>query len=537
ASLKNSTMRPQDGPNQQRSRRDGDGGVGLSIPPWFWAVLCVFGAWGAISPNPALTLFSLLLLPLLWALLWRGAEPPVLLFACGMQWLQAAVLIFHNNYHGTALGGGTIESRLPQASWLSLSGVFVVALGMRLALIRSQPISAQNLKDEALRLVPPRLFSAYIGCLLAASVLERFVFARPGLSQLIFGLLNLKWLPAFLLAYAVLTQRKHYGLLGVVFAIEFSTGVLGFFSGFKSVFFILLVVGLGVQRLRQRTNWGAILALIGVLFVTALVWTAVKGEYRTFLNQGTGQQQVLVSVPQRVEVLAGLVRHLTPGDFNDAFDGTLMRIAYVELFGDCIENVPSTLPYENGALWLGAVQRIFMPRIFFPNKAIVDDSERARKYTGREFAGREEGTSIGIGYMAESYVDFGPWLMFVPVLLLGVFYGLIYRLFSNRGPSRLLGLANACAILAFGAYTIETSNIKLIGMNTSSFLVLGFIYWRFGRSFMQWVTRPQPGMKGRRTSRRGGAALPSSKPDADIPEAVSGMTSPAGLLQGPSAGA
>ena len=58
-------------------------------------------------------------------------------------------------------------------------------------------------------------------------------------------------------------------------------------------------------------------------------------------------------------------------------------------------------------------------------------------YTGSRVAGTEEGTSIGIGYMAESYIDFGPIYMFVPILLLGVFYGLIYRYFIARKDFRV----------------------------------------------------------------------------------------------------
>src|SRR2546422_4229191 len=45
-----------------------------------------------------------------------------------------------------------------------------------------------------------------------------------------------------LLSYAVLTQRRHYTVLGIAVCLEFLTGLLGFFSSFKSVFFVLLVV-------------------------------------------------------------------------------------------------------------------------------------------------------------------------------------------------------------------------------------------------------------------------------------------------------
>ena len=104
-------------------------------------------------------------------------------------------------------------------------------------------------------------------------------------------------------------------------------------------------------------------------------------------------------------------------------------MSYVQYFALTMVNVPTSMPYEHGALWAGAIRHIVTPRIFFPNKAVLDDSERASLYTGMAVAGAEQGTSIGIGYMAESYVDFGPIGMFLPILFLGIFYGLMYRYF------------------------------------------------------------------------------------------------------------
>src|SRR5262249_38165568 len=156
----------------------------------------------------------------------------------------------------------------------------------------------------------------------------------------------------------------------------------------------------------------------------------------------------------------------------------------------CIVNVPENVPYEHGTLWFGAIQHAFMPRLFFPNKPTLDDSVRTQKYTGMEVAGREQGASIGIGYIAESYIDFGRYWMLAPIFLLGVFYGLIYRFFAFRQRYGLLGVAAAIAILVFGAYSIETSNIKLIGGNAMSVLVLGLFCWLLGPAFLKIVTQP-----------------------------------------------
>src|SRR5205814_3724135 len=110
------------------------------------------------------------------------------------------------------------------------------------------------------------------------------------------------------------------------------------------------------------------------------------------------------------------------------------------------------MPYENGRLWFDAVKHVFTPRAFFPGKGIIDDSARTTYYTGVLVAGLEQGTSISIGYMGESYIDFGPIGMFVPIFFLGLLYGYIYRLFAKHARYKVIGLAVATSTLLFSAY-------------------------------------------------------------------------------------
>ena len=205
------------------------------------------------------------------------------------------------------------------------------------------------------------------------------------------------------------------------------------------------------------------------------------------MNEGSGQQEVVVSVGQRIGKLSDLVSSFTWDNFNDGLDAMILRIGYVKFFALTLLNVPDSIPYEHGSLWLGALKHIVTPRLFFPAKAAISDSDRTTLYTGVQTAGEEHGTSIGIGYIAESYVDFGPGWMFTPIFLLGVFYGLIYRLFVVSSHSKLICTAIASAILVFGAYTIETSNIKILGGNVTALLVMTVLYLIFGRVFRAWL--------------------------------------------------
>jgi len=108
-------------------------------------------------------------------------------------------------------------------------------------------------------------------------------------------------------------------------------------------------------------------------------------------------------------------------------------------------------------------------------------------------AGAEAGTSIGIGYVGESYIDFGPVGMFTPIFLLGLLYGVINRFFITRTRYKLLGSAFAVSILIFSAYEIETSNIKLVGGVIAAALVSIVIYKAFAGTIMRVLQKsPMP---------------------------------------------
>ena len=456
-----------------------------ALPRWMWIVTAILMVWAGFSANPVIAPFSILLLVLFPALLWRPDEPPVLVFACAMQWLQAASVIFYANTYGLSISEFFGGPQLQTATWLSLLGVAVNALGMKVGLLRLARATPPQAPSAAKRVNLPNAFLAYIACFIIATVAERFASAVPSVAQLIYAIATLKWVAIFVLFYSLLQQRSGYGFLALAITIEVGSGVLGYFSSFKSVFFVLLVASLTSAAVRRKQLLTTA-AIAVVLLTTGIVWSAVKQDYREFLNQGTGEQQVLVSMEDRTAKLSELLGNVSWESFTNGLDSMVMRVSQVSLFAYTLMNVPDQVPHAGGALWADAVRRVFMPRVLFPDKTALDDSQRTNVYTGLSVAGVEQGTSMGIGYVAESYVDFGPVLMFLPIFLLGLFYGFIYRLFV-RAREQLLGYGIAIAILTFGAYTIETSNAKLVGGNLTVLLVLGALYLFLGRPLTEWL--------------------------------------------------
>jgi hypothetical protein len=469
--------------------RDGTGAETATFRlPWsIWAITGGLAIWSSFSANPILSPVALVLLTVCIQLVWRRGEPPVLAFACAMQWLQASAVIFYTDFYKVSVeqaGGGP---ELETATWLSLVAVLVLAVGIRLALIRCRRSQHERLTIEGGQVNIVKAFIFYLVSFGVATVANRIAFHVPGLTQIIYALIALKWTAVFLLAYSVIEQRGGYFFLGIAIMLEVWIGLLSFFSGFKSVFFILLVVALASPLALRGRRLAITIATICALFFFGVVWSAIKGEYREFLNEGTGEQEVYVSVGQRVDKLSDMITGFTWDNFLEGLDAMILRVSYVKFFALTLMNVPDSVPYERGSLWFGALKHIVTPRLFFPGKEAIRDSDRTMLYTGIRVATEEQGTSIGIGYVAESYVDFGPIGMFAPILLLGVFYGLIYRLLVIRPRDKLIWTAIASAILIFGAYTIETSNIKIVGGIVTALLVIGGGYLLFGQILRTWL--------------------------------------------------
>jgi hypothetical protein len=151
-------------------------------------------------------------------------------------------------------------------------------------------------------------------------------------------------------------------------------------------------------------------------------------------------------------------------------DQFLRRVSYVELFSVVLVNVPSHLPHSQGEIFWQAVVRPFMPRLFFPDKAIIDDTTRTNLYT-LGLAGTSEGTSISLGYVAETYIDFGEFGMFAALAAMGLIYGAAYRTLLRWRASRgLLGAAVATAVLV-NVGAIENSFTKVFGSVVVTLLV------------------------------------------------------------------
>lgn len=126
---------------------------------------------------------------------------------------------------------------------------------------------------------------------------------------------------------------------------------------------------------------------------------------------------------------------------------------------------------------------VFTPRLFYRDKEQLNTSEKATKYTGINYAGREEGTAYSLGYFADCYVDFGLWGMLIPLFLIGLLLGYTYFYFlRHSAPNYIFSYSVVCALyLRF--FALEMDSIFFIG---GLFMDL-MVYFLLSKFFFPWL--------------------------------------------------
>jgi hypothetical protein len=415
-----------------------------------------FGANVLLSALATATLLLALLL------LWRPGESPILLFIFCFQWVQFSALIFYGNWLSLGVQelnqqeGGNVE----RAIVLSQIALIFLAIGMRLG-AGNQKLHESNAAKEIAGSYPISYFFRFYLVVFGIALFSRaFAYVIPGLSQLFLAVSNMRWAFFFMLAFATFTQKdRSKSQLLAAFVLELVWGVGGYFADFKAVFIVtaLAAVTSNVRMSAKATSGLGI--LFSLLLILAVVWTAIKPEYRDYVSGGQQAQVVTVGFGDRLNKIYELVAALDEDSLSEGANGLIRRISYVGIFGAAVDYVPRVVAHEDGALWQDAIVRPFMPRLFFPDKSVIDDSIRTNMYTGLNYSGSDQGTSISIGYVGEAYVDFGEIGMMAPIVLLGLFFGQIYRRCVTSG---LFGMGLASAVL-LDSLSAETSITKLFG--------------------------------------------------------------------------
>lgn len=464
---------------------------------FFAALLVILGASGS---NLFVLSFAAVILLLGFALLWRPGESPILFWIFSYQWIQASLKAMDASFKSIDLNAlATFSGDVEFATYLSLAAIGALAFGMRWGAGPQLDYVAQSARTLALQYSMKKWFRLYVLAYCVALAATFFAWRIPGLVQPLLALAALKWAFFFMLTYVTFVHPIEDRRLWLfVFLFEFLMGFTGYFAGFTNVL-VFTLMGILAAGARFTFSRVLLLSLLGSFtLVFAILWTAVKTDYRSFISQGASAQVVETSFADSLTKLGTLLSNVNPESFELATQAFVDRISYVEFFGATLQNVPNKTPYTYGELWFDAILRPFMPRILFPSKSEINDSDLTAKYSGVEVAGASQGTSISIGYIGESYIDFGPVLMMVPILGFGWLLGRVHRwLTSSSAAGSLAGMGIASASLIV-ASRLESSITKVFGALIAALLVAWILSEFVIPRYLRWLTaglsrtRPTP---------------------------------------------
>lgn len=457
------------------------------------AAVLVAAALAPFTANPLLTLAAVLTFPVLFTLLWREGEPPILLLAVMFQWIQVTTKLFYADVIGIAVSEVPIDTLgapygthlyMDDAILLALAGLIALSAGIRLGFPRTTVLPTHWRLRSLADLPVKRLWLLYLATFAFVAGTGAAIGLIPGLRQPLLALAALKWAVVFVFAYAVFTRRTGYGYLALVMAIEIVLGISGFFSEFRINFYVVIVAFLTAQPkvTRRQALVGATLALPFLLL--AVIWSHVKVDYREYISAGTGQQVVAVPLAQRLATLPGMILEMDGAAYADGGEKLVQRLGYVDMLAMTLLRVPATVPHEGGRLSWNAITHFLKPRVFFPDKPVLSDSATATKYAGVRIHGA---TSISLGYMAELYIDFGLPYLYLGLLVMGYVFGRVYGVFLSL-PLGVPDRFGLLVVLFLPFMLFETALPKLIG----ALMISGVVAYAAARTILPamptWLT-------------------------------------------------
>jgi hypothetical protein len=438
--------------------------------------ISILGFFVLISPDPLLMFVSGLVLFITFILMWRVNEPKHLLVNLVLNWMVVALLLPFGAIFQKPLSALTLykSDTIVYATWLAVFSQIIYLIGIYLP-IRNLVVSKMDRLQILLsRYDGKKLSSTYILYSFVSAILTP-LFLRISGGQMLMGLVYFKWvfLTFLIIHTSVIPSNTKYVLLFVILEILLS------FSGFWASFKDYILVALGAFfTLNRKVSVKAIFATLltaSITFFIFVVWSASKGKYRMYLTGGERSQTVVQTdqfknISKLLEIVS---EDFSADNFSESFergrDALVYRISYVEYFALALKQVPTFLPHENGQLLKDALEHVLKPRILFPDKKLIYDSDLTSKYTGISFAGRDQGVSFSLGYVPEAYIDFGPVYMFIPIFFFGLLFGWMYKSLILKGYNIVWGICYSAPLFQY-LWMFPVPGTKLLGWSITYFV-------------------------------------------------------------------
>jgi hypothetical protein len=416
-----------------------------------------------VSPSPLAVLASGIVSIVMLILLWRQGTPPILLVPVFAQFAAVGLKPVMTAFTNRSLQDlADFSANLEPAAFFGLAGLTALVAGLR---IGGGDLPARA-RQAAIENWPYRqILTLALAAIIIGHALDFIAERFDGARQIMLALGGVKWAGLFVLGYGTLRLRRGLRWLAAIVSIEIVLGMSGFFGEFRLVLFVLLAAAIGAQNSLRRRGMVALGVGAGLTLLLTVFWSAVKTDYRAFLNQGTRAQVVLQPLDERLSFLAHQAAEFNGQKFTSGFEMLLERVSYIDFLAATMERVPAVVPHEGGARLGAAIWHIVTPRILFPDKPeLPSDTLLTAYYTGLpSFIWADANTSISIGYLGELYIDFGVGGALLAVFLMSLVFGRCYRAIRDYPGMPVFVNYGLCMMVAIQFGSFETALIKLVG--------------------------------------------------------------------------
>nr|UXE44955.1 hypothetical protein Hi04_10k_c3996_00030 [uncultured bacterium] len=447
-----------------------------------WIPIAAIAGW-LLSGGDWLAGLAVAVLASIWVMLPAEEGPPVVALAATMQWTSVCIGFFYVTVTGRPLDA-TLHADYRRMVLLGLGCIVALVLGLALGrrlIARLGP--AQGIRPaHALTFKTLLLIYAVLTATMGGIVESAFDYG--GLAQAIIALTYLR-LGLVYLIFRQLVERRQWHYLVALLALEIVLGITGFYAGFREPLIMAFLAFLEYFDRRNARHWAALGTLGGVMVLLGIVWIGVRADYRERFVQDAKFEKRTARIDAMVEAVQGWAKQDAEDMWMNAdrFVDRMWTVYYPAL---AVDRVPGVLPYTNGQMMLDTLRFVFMPRLLFPEKPNVkSDSELVRKYAGVMVAGEESNTDIAFGYAAESYIDFGVPLMFLPMLVWATFIGAACSFIAREYKHRDLAVAIVTVIGWMSLYLFERSWAKTIGLGGTLLIYAGGLCYILDRLWFE----------------------------------------------------
>lgn len=442
-------------------------------------IMLVFLIYGLLSQYLFLTILGGLTFIVILRNLWKPYTPPVLLFFIIFHWLQVFASILYADFKGQSIDVLFSSHDTYFLFFATFLQIIIIAFFLQYYLKGTKNLVSglEELKAASQKINVRNVIIGYFVTLGAIPVLISATKSSPSLLQLVFSLYIVKHLFTALLIFLLLLRKTgNNWLIAAILILDFILSFASFFSDFKTILIMVIIIYYTVHPYLKKTSVYKMAPVIILLVVFFSFWSYVKGSYRNFLNQGTRQQVVAVSDKEALTFLFSRLGDFNLSSLQEGLSLFMYRAQYMERYSEVYARVPEVVPHQNGKDFSEAIEFLLVPRFINENKGVKDASQRTSYYSGKSFSNAAQGTSISMGYFCDLFIDFGLYVMVLPLIGIMAIIGLTYKkILSVRKYNALFTYSILIGtFLSLG--TFESDNVFFLGIlrNNAAFLVLGY---------------------------------------------------------------